>query len=207
MKLLSYWQDSIDERRDYRGRDVPAEVDVAIVGGGLAAALTATKRYGAEAATTMFLAYNKASDSNHLLYDFRMTDDDRLLFGGRARFAISSPSADLRSGEILRKGMSDLFPQLAGTRLDYCGGGLVDMTMDQMVHAGRAQGIPYSAGCSGHGVQMATHMGVYLGQRLTGGGAENPWEDLPVHAVPGHFGPPCFLPPVGAYVTLLDRVS
>lgn len=148
-----------------------------------------------------------ASDSNHLLYYFRMTDDDRLLFGGRARFAVSSPSADIRSGEILRDGMADVFPQLQGIGVDYCWGGLVDMSLDQMVHAGQAGGIDYSAGYSGHGVQMATHMGVYLGERLTGGTPANPWADLPFRAVPGHFGPPWFLPPVGLFFKVLDRVG
>ena len=33
------------------------------------------------------------------------------------------------------------------------------MTMDQMVHAGEHDGLFYSLGYSGHGVQMATHMG------------------------------------------------
>jgi hypothetical protein len=36
---------------------------------------------------------------------FRMTPDTRLVFGGRARFAISSPQSDAASGEILRQGL------------------------------------------------------------------------------------------------------
>jgi glycine/D-amino acid oxidase-like deaminating enzyme len=148
-----------------------------------------------------------ASDSNHLLYYFRITPDNRLLFGGRARFAMSNRDSDLKSGRILRRGMVKVFPQLADTRIDYCWGGLVDMTLDQMVHAGERDGVFYSVGYSGHGVQMATHMGKVMAQMLGGDGSANIWRDLKFRAVPGHFGPPWFLPPAGAFYKFLDLVS
>jgi glycine/D-amino acid oxidase-like deaminating enzyme len=148
-----------------------------------------------------------ASDSNHLLYYFRITPDNRLLFGGRARFAMSSRESDLKSGRILRRGMVRVFPRLADTRIDYCWGGLVDMTLDQMVHAGEHDGVFYSVGYSGHGVQMATHMGKVMAQVLGGDSSANIWQDLRFRAFPGHFGTPWFLPPAGAFFKLLDRVS
>jgi len=147
-----------------------------------------------------------ASDSKHLLYYFRITPDDRLLFGGRARFAMSDNESDRKSGKILQQAMHQVFPQLAGTRIDYCWGGLVDMTLDQMVHAGVRNGLVYSVGYSGHGVQMATHMGKVIAQMLGGDLTANPWRDLPFPAVPGHVGPPWFLPPAGAFFRLVDLV-
>lgn len=147
-----------------------------------------------------------ASDSKHLIYYFRITPDNRLLFGGRARFAISNRESDLRSGRILGTAMTSVFPQLAGTRIDYCWGGLVDMSLDQMVHAGEHDGVFYSVGYSGHGVQMATHMGKVLARVLAGEETANPWRELRFPAVPGHFGPPWFLPPAGLYFRLLDAV-
>ncbi|MFI7065786.1 NAD(P)/FAD-dependent oxidoreductase [Kribbella sp. NPDC050124] len=148
-----------------------------------------------------------ASDSKNLIYYFRITPDDRLLFGGRARFAMSNPGSDLRSGDILRRAMTKVFPQLRGVGIDYCWGGLVDMSLDQMVHAGRRDGVFYSVGYSGHGVQMATHMGKVVAQVLGGDDRANPWRDLSFRAVPGHVGPPWFLPPVGAYYRFLDLVK
>jgi glycine/D-amino acid oxidase-like deaminating enzyme len=148
-----------------------------------------------------------ASDSNHLLYYFRITQDNRLLFGGRARFAMSNRHSDLKSGRILKRGMAKVFPQLADARIDYCWGGLVDMTLDQMVHAGERNGVFYSVGYSGHGVQMATHMGKVLAQMLGGDVSANIWQELKFHAVPGHFGPPWFLPAAGVFYKFLDRVS
>jgi glycine/D-amino acid oxidase-like deaminating enzyme len=54
-----------------------------------------------------------ASDSKHLLYYFRITPDNRLLFGGRARFARSGGKSDRTSGRILLRGMTRVFPRLA----------------------------------------------------------------------------------------------
>ncbi|MEU6789231.1 FAD-binding oxidoreductase [Nonomuraea angiospora] len=147
-----------------------------------------------------------ASDTKNLLYYFRPTPDNRLLFGGRARFALSDAQSDLKSGEILRKAVTEVFPRLRDVRLDYCWGGLVDMTMDQMVHAGVRDGMHYSVGYSGHGVQMATHMGKVMADVIGGDPTVNPWKGLPFPAVPGHFGPPWFLPAAGAFFRALDAV-
>jgi glycine/D-amino acid oxidase-like deaminating enzyme len=149
-----------------------------------------------------------ASDSRNILYYFRITPDNRLLFGGRARFAMSNPQSDAKSGRILRRGMVSVFPQLADARIDYCWGGLVDLSRDQMVHAGERDGLFHSVGYSGHGVQMATYMGKQMAEVLTGDPAANPWRGLAFPSVPGHwFGPPWFLPLAGAYYRFLDMVT
>ncbi len=145
-----------------------------------------------------------ASDTKNLLYYFRITPDDRLLFGGRARFAMSSPRSDARSGRILREAMLEVFPQLAHTRVDHCWGGLVDMTLDRLVHAGEHAGVHYCLGYCGHGVQMATLMGARMAQVLTGHPEENPWGEVAFRRIPGHVGPPWFLPFAGAYYKALD---
>ena len=45
------------------------------------------------------------------------------------------------SGEVLRAGLTETFPQLRDVRLDYCWGGLVDMTQDRLPHAGERDGL------------------------------------------------------------------
>jgi glycine/D-amino acid oxidase-like deaminating enzyme len=85
---------------------------------------------------------------------FRATPDQRLLFGGRARFAMSNPRSDQKSGRILRNTLRHTFPQLSDVRIDYCWGGLVDMTADRLPRAGQHEGLFYAMGYSGHGVQM-----------------------------------------------------
>ncbi|MEV7061989.1 FAD-binding oxidoreductase [Streptomyces collinus] len=148
-----------------------------------------------------------ASTSMNLLNYFRITPDHRLLFGGRARFAMAGPQSDAKSGRILHKAMTEVFPQLTNARVDYCWGGLVDMSMDRMVHAGEQDGLFYSVGYSGHGVQMATYMGKQMAEYMNGAAAANPWRDLSFPRIPGHFGPPWFLPFAGAYYKFKDLVK
>ncbi|MDX6232144.1 MAG: hypothetical protein QOH68_1119 [Nocardioidaceae bacterium] len=148
-----------------------------------------------------------AADSKMLTYYFRITPDNRLLFGGRARFALSSPDSDLKSAEILKGAMTTVFPYLSSTRIDYTWGGLVDLSMDRMVHAGQHNGIHYSLGYSGHGVQMAAYMGKQMALSMLGKPSSNAWEQLPYRAVPGHFGPPWFLPFIGGGAKIIDRFN
>lgn len=145
-----------------------------------------------------------ATDTRNVGSYFRITPDNRLLFGGRARFAMSNPLSDAKSGRILEKAMVRVFPQLAGVPIDYCWGGLVDMTMDRLPRAGEHEGIFYSVGYSGHGTQMATHMGTVMAEVIGGASEANIWRDLAWPAIPGHFGRPWFLPLVGAYYRLQD---
>lgn len=146
-----------------------------------------------------------ASDAKILTYYFRLTPDNRLLFGGRARFALSSPDSDLKSSRILRKAMVNVFPQLSRAKIDYTWGGLVDISRDQMVHAGVHGGVHYSLGYSGHGVQMATHSGREVARKLLGKRDDLPFPGITFPPVPGHFGPPWFLPFIGAGAHVVDR--
>ncbi len=135
---------------------------------------------------------------------FRITPDERLLFGGRARFALSNPASDVKSGRILQQAMAQVFPELANTRIDYCWGGLVDMTADRLPRAGQHEGMFYSLGYSGHGVQMSVHMGRQMAEVMGGRAESNPWRDLDWPAIPGYHGKAWFLPFVGAYYRLQD---
>jgi glycine/D-amino acid oxidase-like deaminating enzyme len=135
---------------------------------------------------------------------FRVSPDNRLLFGGRARFAMSNPRSDMKSGEILRANLEQMFPELCGIGIDYCWGGLVDMTADRLPRAGEHRGMYFATGYSGHGVQMSVHMGQVMADVMNGKPERNPWSGLAWPAIPGHFGKPWFLPVVGAYYRLQD---
>lgn len=137
---------------------------------------------------------------------FRLTPDDRLLFGGRARFAMSGGNSDAKSGAVLHAAMGQMFPQLEQVKVDYCWGGLVDMTSDRLPRAGQHGGVYHSMGYSGHGVQMSVHMGQVMADVIDGRVEANPWRELSWPAIPGHFGKPWFLPLVGAYYRIQDRL-
>lgn len=137
---------------------------------------------------------------------WRLAPDNRLIFGGRARFsATSDQRSDEKSGAILRESMERIFPQLKGIDIDYCWGGLVDMTADRYPRAGFHDGLWYAMGYSGHGAQLSTHLGMIIADAILGRADRNPMRDYPWPAVPGHFGKPWFLPLVGQYYKMLDR--
>ncbi|MBC8023861.1 MAG: FAD-binding oxidoreductase [Burkholderiales bacterium] len=147
------------------------------------------------------------TDTKNLVNYFRVTPDNRLLFGGRARFASSTdPKSDMKSGAILRKSLGEVFPELADARIDYCWGGMVDMTRDRLPRAGEHEGLFYSMGYSGHGTHMATYMGAIMAEVLDGRADLNPWRDFDWPAIPGYFGKPWFLPIVGAWYRYQDLV-
>lgn len=139
---------------------------------------------------------------------FRLAPDNRLIWGGRARFSASSDQrSDAKSGAILRRSLAQTFPHLADVPLDYCWGGLVDMTKDRYPRAGSHDGMLYSMGYSGHGAQMANHMGVILAKMAMGDLKANPLAGLDWPSIPLYSGKPWFLPMVGMYFKLKDMVS
>ncbi|MCX2861099.1 FAD-binding oxidoreductase [Paucibacter sp. PLA-PC-4] len=174
---------------------------------GIGSFIVVTEPLGFERAQALLAGRRTYVTVANIHHYFRMTPDHRLVFGGRARFAISSPTSDQKSGEILRRGMAEIFPQLADVRIDYCWGGLVDMSQDRLPHAGERDGLYYSLGYSGHGTQMSVHMGQRMAETMLGNAVANPWRDRPWPAIPGHLGPPWFLPVVGLYYRLKDMVS
>jgi glycine/D-amino acid oxidase-like deaminating enzyme len=138
---------------------------------------------------------------------FRLSPDKRLIFGGRARFsATSDQRSDARSGDILRRSLAAIFPQLADVEIDYCWGGLVDMTKDRYPRAGYHDGVWYAMGYSGHGAQLSSHLGMIMADAILGREDRNPMKNVDWPAVPGHFGKPWFLPLVGLYYKALDRI-
>ncbi len=139
---------------------------------------------------------------------FRLAPDNRLIFGGRARFsATSDQRSDAKSGAVLADSLTRTFPQLAGIEIDYCWGGLVDMTRDRYPRAGYQDGLWYAMGYSGHGAQLSTHLGMIIADAMLGREDRNPIKGLHWPAVPGHFGKPWFLPLVGMYYKMLDRIQ
>src|SRR5699024_3837559 len=68
-------------------------------------------------------------DTKNFLYYFRVTEDHRLLFGGRVSFAKSGTSqSDPSLFESLRQGMIDVFPELKDKNIDYQWGGTTAFT-------------------------------------------------------------------------------
>jgi glycine/D-amino acid oxidase-like deaminating enzyme len=148
-------------------------------------------------------------DSKNYLYYYRLTPDNRMLFGGRAAFFPESADCVRKSAEILRLGMIDVYPQLRDAKVEFVWGGTLDFAFDIMPHAGQLGGLYYALGYAGHGVAMATYQGQLVAEKILGGKPENPFDGIPFPGAPlGLYnGKPWFLPFAGMYYKFLDWVS
>ena len=148
-----------------------------------------------------------AFDSKHFLYYFRLTCDNRLLFGGRAEFSTPSAASTRRAAAILGRGLARVFPQLAGKSIEYAWGGNVAFTRDQMPRAGKLEGAYFAAGYCGHGIAMATYLGDLIARRLAGESIEHPLMDDRFAPIPMYRGNAWFLPLVGMYYRVRDLID
>jgi glycine/D-amino acid oxidase-like deaminating enzyme len=148
-------------------------------------------------------------DSKNYLHYYRLTPDNRMLFGGRAAFFPETDQTVRRSAEILRRDMIDVYPQLRGAKIDYVWGGTLDFAFDTMPHAGQLDGMYYAVGYAGHGVAMATYQGQKMAELIAGDKPENPFVGIPFPGAPlGLYnGRPWFLPFAGMWYKVLDWVS
>ncbi len=144
-------------------------------------------------------------DTKNFLYYWHVSADKRMVFGGRASFL---PTSIEKTAGILHRGLLEVHPQLAGRRIDYAWGGNVGFTFDRMPHAGRtADGVAYAMGCCGTGVALMTHLGTAMGAWLAGGEAPV-LTKLRFPLVPAPYeGRPWFLPIVGEWYRLQDRLA
>lgn len=148
-------------------------------------------------------------DSKNYLYYYRLTPDNRLLFGGRAAFFPETDQTIRKSAEILRLGMIDVYPQLRDTKIEYVWGGTLDFCFDMMPHAGQIDGVYFALGYAGHGVAMATWQGQKMAEWIADGKTDNPFAEISFPGAPlGLYnGKPWFLPFAGAYYKVLDWIS
>jgi glycine/D-amino acid oxidase-like deaminating enzyme len=145
-------------------------------------------------------------DSKHYLYYFRLSADDRLLFGGRADYRPPTPEANRKSAEVLRRGMVQVFPELKEARVDYAWSGNICLTRDFFPRAGRRDGLYYALGYGGHGVAMATYLGGQLASIMCGRPGHNPFQDLPFEPLPFYYGQ-SFLPLGALWYKILDLIQ
>ncbi|SER06532.1 NAD(P)/FAD-dependent oxidoreductase [Thalassovita taeanensis] len=106
------------------------------------------------------------ADSKFVVNYFRLSHDNRLLFGGGESYGYRFP-ADIAA--TVRKPMSQIFPHLRDVKIDYAWGGTLAITMKRLPFLARvAPNILSASGYSGHGVGTATHAGQLMAQAISG---------------------------------------
>jgi gamma-glutamylputrescine oxidase len=106
------------------------------------------------------------NDSKFVLNYYRMSEDKRLLFGGRPSYSIGFPK-DI--GTVLQQRMIALFPQLAGVDIDYVWGGTLGITANKLPAIQRvAPNIVSASGFTGHGVALTGLAGKVMAEAVAG---------------------------------------
>lgn len=147
------------------------------------------------------------SDSRFVVNYYRFSEDRRFLFGGRESYGLGFPR-DI-AGPLVQR-MTDLFPQLAGVRIDHVWGGTLGITMTRLPHLVRlAPNILSGAGFSGQGVALAGMAGRIMAEAIIGhAGRFDVMAALPVPRFPGGraFGAP-LLTLAMTWYALRDRLG
>ena len=143
-------------------------------------------------------------DTKNFLSYWHVSADRRLIFGGRVSFL---PTSVDRTARLLFRRMLEVHPQVAGYRVEYSWGGKVAMTLDRMPHIGRLGGIMHAVGYSGTGVLLSTYLGTRAAEWL-GVGAAPALAKLRFPLIPAPYeGRPWFLPAIGEWFRLQDRLA
>lgn len=124
------------------------------------------------------------NDSKWVVNYFRLSEDRRLLFGGRPSYSIGFPN-DITT--LLHKRIIDLFPQLKGVKIDYAWGGSVGVTMTRLPAVMRvAPNIVSAGGFAGHGVALSGLAGKVMAEAIAGQAAKfDTLADLNIPSFPG----------------------
>lgn len=105
------------------------------------------------------------ADSRFVVNYWRLSDDNRLLFGGGESYGYRFPDI-IRT---VRKPMLEIYPQLADARIDHAWGGTLAITLSRLPCFLRvAPNVLSASGYSGHGVALATMAGKVLAEAVAG---------------------------------------
>jgi glycine/D-amino acid oxidase-like deaminating enzyme len=163
--------------------------------------IIATEPLSADRARSAIPKRRMLFDSKNFLYYWRLSNDNRMLFGGRASFA---PTTIANARDWLYAAMIRVHPQLAGIMIEHAWGGNVGFTFDRLPHIGRIDGITYALGYCGTGVAMASYFGQLAADWIAGGELPDCWQGA-FPGLPLYRETPWFLPAVGWYYAALDR--
>jgi len=125
-----------------------------------------TEPLGREAAERLIRDRRAVSDSRFVVYYFRITPDDRLLFGGGETYSYRFPK-DIAG--MVRQHMLRVFPQLKDTRIEHAWGGTLAITSARLPFVREIEpGFFNASGFSGQGIVIAPFAGKALADAIGG---------------------------------------
>ncbi len=132
----------------------------------VASYMVASEPLGEERAHALIRDNEAVCDSNYVVDYFRLSADNRLLFGGRCSYSGIHPS-DL--GANMKPRVLKIFPQLADVKMEYAWGGHIGITNNRLPEMGRVDNtIYYAHGYSGQGLVLSGIFGKTLANAIMG---------------------------------------
>lgn len=105
-------------------------------------------------------------DCRFVLDYYRLTADNRLLFGGGANYS-GKPSRDIAAE--LRPALERTFPRLKGVGIDYQWSGMMGIVINRIPQLGQlSKNVFYAQGYSGHGIATSHIVAEIMAEALTG---------------------------------------
>ncbi|WOH36749.1 FAD-binding oxidoreductase [Thalassotalea fonticola] len=123
-------------------------------------------------------------DMNYKLDYYRITADNRLLFGGGVSYGGGDPES---IEKLLKPHMNKIFPAMKDFKIDYAWGGDFLLTMSRLPQLGRiGENVYYTQGYSGHGVNTSHLAGKLLAEAIHGDSSRfDVFANLPHYPFPG----------------------
>ncbi|MFC3098993.1 NAD(P)/FAD-dependent oxidoreductase [Alteraurantiacibacter palmitatis] len=125
----------------------------------------ATVPLGPDVAAALIPTGAAVADSRFVLNYYRLSADNRLIFGGGEKYT-PAPPPDIPA--FVRPYLEQVFPQLAGVQIDYGWGGLVGVSFNRLPQMGRRGNVFHAHGWSGHGVLLTTLAGELIAEAMRG---------------------------------------
>ena len=128
---------------------------------------------------------NVVTDAKRLTNYFRISEDGRMIFGGRGGASHKETEQIYRR---LSREMAQIYPSLADCSIDFRWSGRVAVTLDGLPRLGRlSDNVYYAMGYNGRGVALATLLGhmvadLSVGHELELGPITSPFASIPFHA-------------------------
>jgi gamma-glutamylputrescine oxidase len=147
----------------YLGRTVPKLYDRIMPVGSY---IVASEPLGENRAKILIQDGEAVANTNFIVDYFRLTNDTRMLFGGRASYSTLEPPNLAAS---MRPRMLKVFPSLSDAKIDFAWGGYIAITYNRLPDCGRlAPNVYYAHGYSGQGVALAGMYGKLMAQCVRG---------------------------------------
>lgn len=150
--------------------------------------------------------WRSGGDTKRAIFAYRRAPNGRqIVFAGRASFSQIDPAL---AAQRLHALMCTVWPQLKEVPVSHCWNGMLAFTPDGLPHVGEVDGVHFIAGCNSSGIVMMSYLGRQVGLKILGArNSQLGIERIPFKPIPLYTGKPWFLPWVGRYYVLRDKLD